>query len=183
MRRLQSLLIKCFVWSLAIIASFSIVGVGYNWEFSVMLVHHTCEVWLTHISIRNWPRLIGAFQDQCKKKKWKINIEIIIPGFSIEGGTRRLIAGYFGIYSRLIRVFFFSFLCFVLQVCLSCFLITLPFLACLWSKQNQETCLPFWTWSIKPFYSSAGLHGERWERVRVFQNGNQASPRGAERTY
>ena len=71
-----------------------------------------------------------------------------ISGFSKEGGTRRLIAGYFGIYSRLLCVFFFSFLCFVLQVCLSCFPITLPSLGRLWSKQNRETCLPVWTRSM-----------------------------------
>ena len=97
-------------------------------------------------------------------------------GFSLEGGTRRLIAAYFGIYSRLLCWNCFSFLCFVLQVYLSCFLITLLFIAWLWSKQNQETCLLFWTRSIKPFYLSAGLHGERWERVRMFQNGGQAYP-------
>ena len=34
-------------------------------------------------------------------------------GFSIEGGTRRLIAAYFGIYSRLLCVEV-AFLCFVL---------------------------------------------------------------------
>ena len=77
----------------------------------------------------------------------------------------------------------FLFLCFVLQVCLSCFRITLPFLAWLWSKQNRETCLPFWTRSIKPFYVSAGLRGGTWEWVRMLQNGGQASSRGAERTY
>ena len=104
-------------------------------------------------------------------------------GFSIEGSTRRLIAAYFVIYSRLLCLSRFSFLCFVLQVCLSCFWITLPFLAWLWSKQNQGTCLPFWTRLIKPFYLSAGLHGETWERVHMFQNAGQASPRDAERTY
>ena len=105
--------------------------------------------------------------------------------FSIEGGTRRLIVDYSGIYSRLpvLCLSRFSFLCFVLQVCLSRFRITLPFLAWLWSKQNWKTCLPFWTRSIKPFYLSAGLHGKTWEWVRMFQNGGQMSPRGAERTY
>ena len=49
--------------------------------------------------------------------------------FSIEGSTRRLIAAYFVIYSCLLCLSRFSFLCFVLQVCLSCFRITLPFLA------------------------------------------------------
>ena len=41
----------------------------------------------------------------CRKKK--------TAGFSIEGGTRRLIAAYFGIYSRLLCVEV-AFLCFVL---------------------------------------------------------------------
>ena len=104
-------------------------------------------------------------------------------GFSIEGGTRRLIGANFALYSRLLCLSRFLCLCFVLQVCLSCFRITLPFLAWLWSKQNRETCLLFWTWSIKPFYLSAGLHGETWEWVRMLQNGGQASPRSAERTY
>ena len=102
--------------------------------------------------------------------------------FSIKGGTQRLIAAYFGIYSRLHCLSRFSFLCFVLQVCLSCLRITLPF----W-----HDCDPYktrklayrWTQSIKPFYLSAGLHGETWERIRMFQNGRQASPRGVERTY
>ena len=85
---------------------------------------------------------------------------------------------------RLLCLSRFSFLSFVLQVCLmSCLWITLPFLARLWSKQNWETCLPFWTRLIKPFYLRAGLHGETWECVCMFQNDGQVSPCGAERTY
>ena len=64
-------------------------------------------------------------------------------GFSIEGGTRRLISCYFRIYSCLLCVAFLFFVLFFI-----CFQFTLPFLARLWSKQNQDTWLPFWTRSM-----------------------------------
>ena len=59
-------------------------------------------------------------------------------GFLIEGGTRRFITTYFGIYSHLlcVSVAFLCFVLFLLQVCLSCFRIALLFLVRLWSKQN-----------------------------------------------
>ena len=46
----------------------------------------------------------ATLQEFKEKGPNKIRRRAVSPGFSIEGGTRRLIAAYFGIYSRLLCV-------------------------------------------------------------------------------
>ena len=107
-------------------------GQIFNWlkiqVFTRYSVHmEDLDAWWFKIFRVNRAQILKIFQPvqnitPCLVKVFSMKIWLLVTytpkkhrlsGFSIEGGTRRLIAAYFGIYSRLLCVEV-AFLCFVL---------------------------------------------------------------------